>query len=116
MSSIEASVKPISRNLLPHAIPVLRRGTANETISFYQQSYGLAFAVQIKNRHGANRLDYRFNSPANDLDEIPAGGVDNIDDTWVDFLQLVITGGAGSWIVKAQVVPIDVLIKLGILK
>jgi hypothetical protein len=77
--------------------------------------FGLATSLRIKNRHATLLLSYRTQSPVQALDEIPAGGVDTVSDTFVDFIELLGPGGVSDWIVDAQIVSFLELKKLGIL-
>ena len=115
MSGIVSTLKAISREKLPPTVSVIQRGTTDTTISFLSQFFGLATSVSIKNRHAANILSYRTQSAIVPLDEIISNGVDVINDTYVDFLQLVGVAGVSDWVVKAQIVSFLELKKLGVL-
>lgn len=115
MSGVVASLRAIPREKLPPTVSVIQRGTTDTTISFLSQFFGLATSVSIKNRHATLVLSYRTQSPVVALDEIISNGVDAVSDTYVDFLQLVGVAGVSDWVVKAQVVNLLELQKLGVL-
>lgn len=115
MSGIVATLKPISREKLPPTVSILQRGTIDTTINFMSQFFGLATSVSIKNRHASLVLSYRTQSPIAPLNEIISNGVDAVNDTYVDFLQLTGPAGVSDWIVNAQIVNFLELQRLGVL-
>lgn len=115
MSGIVASLRAVSREKLPPTVSITRRGTIDTRISMLSEFFGLATSLRIKNRHATLLLQYRTQSPINTLDDIPAGGVDTVSDTLVDYVELVGVVGVSDWIVDAQIVSFLELKKLGIL-
>ena len=71
-------------------------------ISFPNEFFGVAHAIQIINNDGANAITYRYGGTSMPLQSIPASSIRAIDGTTVKLLEIN-AGAGGTTSVEAQI-------------
>ena len=89
----------------PLATPVRVSITAGtqRIISFPNEFFGTAVAIQIVNDSGAGALTYRYNGESTPLFSIPASSIRSVSNTIVQLLEVNADAGGGAT-VEAQIV------------
>jgi len=72
-------------------------------ISFPNEFFGTAVAIQIVNDSGAGALTYRYNGESNPLFNLPASSIRSISNTIVQLLEINANAG-GTATMEAQIV------------
>ena len=72
-------------------------------ISFPNEFFGTAVAIQIVNDSGVGAMTYRYNGESTPLFNIPASSIRTIDNTVVQLLEINANAG-GTATVEAQIV------------
>ncbi len=71
-------------------------------ISFPNEFFGVAHAIQIINNDGANALTYRYGGSSQPLQSIPASSIRAVDGAVVQLLEIN-SGAGGTCSVEAQI-------------
>ena len=75
---------------------------AQRIISFPNEFFGVAHAIQIINNDGANAVTYRYGGTSMPLQSIPASSIRAIDGAIVQLLEIN-AGAGGTCSVEAQI-------------
>jgi len=90
---------------IPISPPVRVEVPAGTTriISFPNEFFGVANAIQIINNDGANACTYRYGGQTQPLQSIPASSIRSIDGAVVQLLEIN-SGAGGTTSVEAQII------------
>ncbi len=99
----QLKISPRDQRLPSYPITVIVAAAANRIINFFNEFLGMATAVFILNRDGANAVTIVINNDQSTSFTIPANASYTINDQWVEQIE-VTAGAAAVTVINAQMV------------